>query len=164
MTGTDGPGFHLPFATLRCVPPSQLLAFPLSSSSALPWVHQSIMEPVAWCLSALAALPTTSSALAAAVPLYLLAVAWIAVLLALALVVATSYHRDRDNGALPVKVRAQIKAKGEHLFHSMICVAGVGYGGYATAGSPVNTDTLTDTLTHTRRVRCCLPSRCSESC
>jgi hypothetical protein len=69
----------------------------------MPWAHQSLLDPVANALGALAFLPASVGS-TATIPLFVLSASWISALLTLVTLVASSFHRERHSGALPVKV------------------------------------------------------------
>ena len=79
----------------------QMMAFPLSSAPQLPWIQQSTMSTVVAVLNSIAA---TNPGANLVLPLLATALVWLAMLATLAILVGTSYHRERHSMTLPVKV------------------------------------------------------------
>ena len=106
--GRAGSGYLLPPTpppppTTAPAPPRslQLLAYPLNTMDGMPWEEQTVMEPLAEALNALAGL-STNAALEMAITA--LSVAWCACCLALVGLCMAHFYKERHAGALPVKV------------------------------------------------------------
>jgi hypothetical protein len=86
-----------------CLPCSQMLAYPISSASGMPWAGQDVVVPVARFLGVVSALDTG----AVGFPVFVVACAWICGLFAVGCIVAGGYYRERHSNTLPVKVRVR---------------------------------------------------------
>jgi hypothetical protein len=90
----------LPFPPGPC--PIQALAYCVNTLPGSPWVGQPVVHGAATAVGALAAL-NTSTAYETLVSGT--AFAWVPLVAGVYILCATSYHRERQSGLLPVKVR-----------------------------------------------------------
>ena len=79
----------------------QMLAFPLSSYPTFPWTAEPMLGPVVSTLAVLAATDLTTSV---ALVTYVVSLAWLLVVVSLAVIVARGYTRDEHCNSTPVKV------------------------------------------------------------